>query len=205
MDFFEYGEKEITYLKNKCPKMAKVIDRTGNLQRELEPKLFKALVSSIVSQQISIKAAATVFSRLEELVKEITYDNILSKTDDEIKACGLSYRKVGYLKGLCEAVSNGDLALEKLPCMTDEEIISELVKLNGIGVWSAEMFLIHSLRRADILSYGDLVIRKGIMKLHGLEKISAKEFQEYKKLYSPYGSIAAFYLWHLAHEEQEKC
>jgi len=201
MEFFKYGETEINYLKSACSKMAAVINRAGTLRREVEPELFKALISGIVSQQISTKAATTVFSRLEELVGEMTAEAILAKTDDEVKACGLSYRKVGYIKGICEAVQSGELDLEALGEMNDEDVIAELVKLNGIGVWSAEMFLIFSLYRPDVLSYGDLVIRKGIMKLHSLDDISKKDFEVYRKLYSPYGTVASLYLWDLANEK----
>ena len=200
-EFFKYGATEINYLKEACPKMAAVINRAGILRREVEPGLFKALVSGIVSQQISTKAATTVFTRLEDLVGELTVEAILAKTDDEIKACGLSYRKVGYIKGICEAIQSGKLNLDALGEMSDEEVISELVKLNGIGVWSAEMFLIFSLHRPDILSYGDLVIRKGIMKLHNLDDISKREFEVYRKLYSPFGTVASLYLWDLANEK----
>ena len=198
MNFFEYGETEINYLKAACSKLADVIEAAGMLRRAVEPELFKSLISSIVSQQISTKAAATVFSRLEELVGEMTADSILAKTDDEVKACGLTYRKVGYIKGVCEAISSGELDLESFVHMADDEVIAELVKLNGIGVWSAEMFLIFSLMRPDVLSYGDLIIRKGIMKLYGLDDISKKDFQVYRKLYSPYGTVASIYLWDYA-------
>jgi len=201
MEFFKYGKTEINYLKSACPKLAAVINRAGILRRKVEPVLFKALISSIVSQQISTKAAATVFTRLEELVgEEMTAESILAKTDAEIKACGLSYRKVGYIKGICEAVSSGELDLDGLNEMCDAEVIAELVKLNGIGVWSAEMFLTFSLFRPDVLSYGDLVIRKGIMKLYNLDDISKKDFEKYRKLYSPYGTVASIYLWDLANE-----
>ena len=200
MEFFEYGETEINYLTTACGKLADVIKRTGMLRRKVEPELFKSLVSSIVSQQISTKAATTVFSRLESLVGEMTAETILAKTDDEIKACGLTYRKVGYIKGVCEAVKSGELDLDAFASMTDDEIIAELVKLNGIGVWSAEMFLIFSLFRPDVLSYGDLIIRKGIMKLYGLDELSKKDFEEYRKLYSPYGTVASLYLWDFGNE-----
>ena len=201
MEFFKYGETEINYLKSACGKLASVINRAGMLRRKVEPEVFKALVSSIVSQQISTKAAETVFTRLEQLVGEMTAEAILARTDDEIKGCGLSYRKVGYIKGICEAVRCGELDLEGLREMSDDEVIAELVKLPGIGVWSAEMFLIFSLLRPDVLSYGDLVIRKGIMKLYDLDDISKKDFEVYRKMYSPYGTVASIYLWDLANEK----
>ena len=200
MKFFEYGERELNHLKFVCDKMAVVIEKAGMLQRQVEPEIFKALISSIVSQQISTKAAVTVFSRLEALVDEMTADEILALADDEIKACGLSYRKVGYIKGIREAVRNGRLDLEDLSKMADDEVITTLIKLNGIGVWSAEMLLLFSMQRPDILSYGDLIIRKGIMKLYDLDKLSKRDFQKYKELYSPHGSVASLYLWDLANE-----
>ena len=200
MEFFKYGETEINHLKSACSKLATVISRAGILKRKVEPEVFKGLVSGIVSQQISVSAAATVFTRLEELVGEMTADGILATTDDEIKSCGLSYRKVGYIKGVCEAIKSRELDLDGLRKMSDSEVIAELVKLNGIGVWSAEMFLIFSLFRPDVLSYGDLVIRKGIMELYGLTDISKKDFEFYRKLYSPYGTVASIYLWDLANK-----
>lgn len=198
--FFEYGEREIAHLKFACAKLGAAIEEAGMLRRRVEPEIFKGLISGIVSQQISTKAAATVFVRLEELVGEITPESILAKSDEEVKSCGLSYRKVGYIKGVCEAVTSGDLDLDRLCEVEDEAVIQELVKLSGIGVWSAEMLLLFSFRRPDILSYGDLVIRKGIMKLYDLEELSKKDFEKYRKQYSPYGSVASLYLWNLAND-----
>jgi len=200
MEFFKYSETETDYLKSTCDKMATTIKKAGKLRRPVEPDIFKGLISSIVSQQISTKAAVTVFRRLEKLVGQITAKAILAKSDDEIKACGLSYRKVGYIKGICEAVINGKLDLAELKKMSDEQVISELIKLPGIGSWSAEMLLIFSLQRPDVLSYGDLIIRKGIMKLYGLDDLNKKDFQQYKERYSPYGTVASLYLWDLANE-----
>lgn len=200
MNTFKYDERAMNYLRKRDPKLAKVIDEIGFIARPVENDLFTALISSIVSQQISTKAAQTVFGRLESLVQVVTPEKILERTDDEIKSCGLSYRKVGYMKGICEAVISGALNLDGLKLLRDEAVIAELVKLNGIGVWSAEMLLIFSLERPDVLSYGDLVIRKGLMKLHGLDELSKQDFAKYKTLYAPYGSIASFYLWALAND-----
>lgn len=201
MEFFKYGETEINYLKNACPKLAEVIDRVGMIERKVEPDLFKSLISSIVSQQISTKAAQTIFARLEELVGQMTAEAILARCEDEIKKCGLSYRKVGYIRRICLAVRSGELDLENLATLSDLEVARKLIKLNGIGIWSAEMLLIFSLGRPDVLSYGDLIIRRSIMKLYGLDDLSKKEFQAYRELYSPYGTVASLYLWNLASEK----
>jgi len=196
MEVFKYGETEVNYLKNACPKLAAVIDEAGMLQRTVKPEPFKALVSSIVSQQISTKAADTVFERIGNLVGEMKAENFLAKTDEALQSCGLSFRKVGYIKGMCVAVASGELDFERLEKLTDQEVIAELVKLNGIGEWSAEMFMIFTSQRPDILSYGDLIIRKAIMRLYDLEELSKKDFEKYRALYSPYGSVASMYLWH---------
>ena len=197
MEIFKYGETEVNYLKKACPKLAVVIEEAGMLQRRVSPEPFEALVKSIVDQQISVKAAATVFSRIENLVGEMKAENFLAKTDEELQSCGMSFRKVGYIKGMCAAVASGELDLDGLANLPDKEVIAELVKLNGIGEWSAEMFMIFTSQRMDILSYGDLIIRKAIMKLYGLDQLSKKDFEKYRALYSPYGSVASMYLWYL--------
>jgi len=196
MEIFKYGSKEIDYLKAACPKLAAVIEEAGMLQRTVKPEPFKALVSSIVSQQISTKAADTVFERIGNLVGEMKAENFLAKTDEALQSCGLSFRKVGYIKGMCAAVASGELDFERLETLTDKEVIAELVKLNGIGEWSAEMFMIFTSQRPNILSYGDLIIRKAIMRLYDLEELSKKDFEKYRALYSPYGSVASMYLWY---------
>lgn len=198
MKHYPYTTKETDHLSKADPKLAALIAEHGIINRTIRPDLFEALVASIVSQQISTKAVESVFNRLVEAVGELAPPMILAKSDDELRACGLSYRKVGYIKGICEAVRNGDLDLERLREATDAEVIEELVKLKGIGVWSAEMFLIFSLQREDILSFGDLGIRNGLMRLHGLESLSKEEFDVFKARYSPYGTVASFYLWALA-------
>lgn len=196
MEFFKYEKQAIDHLRVACPKLATVIDAAGILERGVSPEPFKALVISIISQQISTKAADTVSQRVQNLVGEMKAKNFLAKTDDELQACGLSWRKVGYIKGMCAAIASGELDLDGLEKLTDQEVIAELIKLNGIGEWSAEMFMIFTLQRPDILSYGDLIIRKAIMKLYDLDKLSKKEFNHYRQLYSPYGSVASIYLWH---------
>jgi len=198
MEYFEYGSAELDYLSTACSKMADAISRIGKINRKIDTNYFEAFVFNIISQLISTKAARTIYNRLLESAVMLTPEVILSKTDDEIKACGLSYRKVEYIKGLCAVIVSGELDLGKLIDLSDKDVIAELTKLKGIGVWSAEMFLIFSLQRPDVMSYGDLAIRKGIIKLHGLETISKKEFEGYRKLYSPYGSTASLYLWHLS-------
>lgn len=198
MQFFEYGEKEIEFLKRKDKKLGAAIDRIGIIKREINPDPFSALISSIVSQQISKKAAETVWDRLSNLIGNITAENIEKKTASEIQSCGMTLRKAEYIKGIASAALTGEVDFSKLHTLTDEEIIKKLSALNGVGIWTAEMLLIFSLCRPDVVSYGDLAIRRGMMNLYGLKELPKEKFNRYRKRYSPYGSVASLYLWELS-------
>jgi 3-methyladenine DNA glycosylase/8-oxoguanine DNA glycosylase len=198
MEIFEYGHAEIEYLKRRDKKLGAVIDRLGIIEREISPNPFCALVMSIVSQQISGKAADTIWRRLSDKFPEVTPDSIVNADISDIQKCGLSMRKARYVKGIGAAVMCGDIDFSRFHEMPDDEIIEELSSLHGIGVWTAEMFLIFSLRRPDVVSWGDLAIRRGMMNLYGLRKLTKVQFERYRKKYSPYGSIASLYLWALS-------
>jgi DNA-3-methyladenine glycosylase II len=110
----------------------------------------------------------------------------------------MSMRKAGYIKGLAERVASGELDLQALHALPDEEVCRSLIHIDGIGRWTAEMMMIFSMQRLDILSYGDLAIRKGLCVLHRHRKITPRLYEKYRRLYSPYASIASLYLWHIA-------
>ena len=200
MEIFKYGEKEINYLKKKDKKLAAAIERIGPIQREVIPDLFTALINSIVGQQISAKAADTVWNRILLCLGEITPETIATASAEEIQKCGLSMRKANYIKNIGDAVKSGSLDISKFQLLSDEEIIKALSALNGIGVWTAEMLMIFSMERQNVLSFGDLAIRRGIMKLYGLKELDKVKFEKYKKRYSPYGSVASLYLWRISAE-----
>ena len=193
--YFEYGQKEIDYLKKKDKKLGESIDRIGIIKREITPDPFTALASSIVGQQISSKAAETVWNRLVALLGNITPESIVKADLAEIQSCGMSIRKAGYIKGIAEASILGEVDFDSLHKLSDEEIIKKLSSLHGIGVWTAEMLLIFSLNRLDVVSFKDLAIRRGIMNLYGLKELTKEKFERYRKRYSPYGSVASLYLW----------
>jgi len=199
MAFFKYGQAELDYLKKKDKKLGIAIERIGMIEREVTPDLFTALISSIIGQQISIKAAATVWNRLLDW-GEITPQQIASATVEEIQICGMSLRKASYIKGIGEAVVNKTLNLSEFPKLADSEIIKQLSSLHGIGVWTAEMLLIFSMERPNVVSWGDLAIRRGMINLYGLKQLDKVQFERYKKRYSPYGSVASLYLWELSVE-----
>lgn len=200
MQIFEYGQKEIEYLKRKDKKLGAAIDRIGMIKRRITPDPFTAIISSVVSQQISSKAAATVWGRLLNLVGSITPESIAREELSEIQGCGMSERKAGYIKGIAEAALSGQVDFNTLHTLSDGEIIKKLSSLHGVGVWTAEMLLIFSLCRPDVVSYRDLAICRGMMNLYGLKELPKEKFERYRRRYSPYGSVASLYLWALSVE-----
>jgi methylated-DNA-[protein]-cysteine S-methyltransferase/DNA-3-methyladenine glycosylase II len=200
MHIFQYGQEEIEYLKSKDKKLSAAIDRIGIIEREIMPEPFTALISSVVGQQISSKAADTVWSRLIELLSSITPENIAKADLAKIQACGMSMRKAEYIKGIGDAAISREVDFNTLDTLTDDEIIKKLSSLRGVGEWTAEMLLIFSFNRLDVLSYKDLAIRRGMMNLYGHKEITKDRFERYKKRYSPYGSVASLYLWALSVE-----
>lgn len=198
MHVFEYGQKEIDYLKSKDKKLGAAIDKIGIIKREVTPDPFEALISSVVGQQISSKAADTVWRRLTELVGNVTPESISMADINDIQACGMSQRKAGYIKGIGDAAISGEVDFGTLHTLSDEEIIKKLSALHGVGEWTAEMLLIFSLNRSNVVSYKDLAIRRGMMNLYGLKELPKDKFERYRKRYSPYGSVASLYLWALS-------
>ncbi|MFU8793762.1 MAG: DNA-3-methyladenine glycosylase family protein [Dethiobacteria bacterium] len=200
MDIFKYGLTEAEYLKSRDKKLGAAIDKIGMIKREITPDPFTALILSVISQQISKKAAATIKTRLFSLLDELTPDKILRANLIDIKNCGMSERKAGYIRGIAEAAVSGKIDFPGLRSMSDEHIIEKLSALHGVGVWTAEMLLIFSLCRPDVVSYRDLAIRRGMINLYGLKDLTNKEFERYRQRFSPYGSVASLYLWELSAE-----
>ena len=195
MKTFQYGQREIDYLKDTDKKLGALIDKVGKIKREVIPDPFAALVISIIGQQISNKAAKTVRSRIRKLLGNITPENIIETELDKIQSCGMSLRKAKYIKGIAEASISGQVDFDSLNKFSDQEVIKILSSLHGVGVWTAEMILIFSLCRPDVVSFNDLGIRRGMINLYGLNELSKEKFEQYTKRYSPYGTVASLYLW----------
>jgi DNA-3-methyladenine glycosylase II len=199
MQIFRYGSTEIDHLRVRDKKLGRAIDEIGMIERRVIPDIFTALVASVASQQVSAKAAETVWGRMEKRFGTITPDTIAAATAEEIQQCGMSMRKAGYIKGIGDAVARGDPDLAALPALTDDEVIARLTALDGVGVWTAEMMLIFSMQRPDVVSWGDLAIRRGMMRLYGKEILDRTAFDRYRRRYSPYSSVASLYLWEISH------
>ena len=198
MPYFTYSQKEIEYLKSKDAVLAKAIDEIGMIQREVIPDLFEALMNSIVGQQISTKAHRTVWQRFKTQLKDITPKTIVETDVEKIQKLGISMRKATYMKEVAQTVLSGKLDIHGLQEKSDEEVCKELSSLKGIGVWTAEMLMTFSMQRANIMSYGDLAIHRGLRMLYHHRKIDQKLFEKYRRRYSPYASVACLYLWAIA-------
>ncbi len=200
MIFFKYGLTETEYLKRQDARLGAVIDRLGPLECEVMPDIFLALLFSIVSQQISSKAADTVWNRLKGRMGVVTPEKILAADPNTIQSCGMTFRKAGYIQGIAEVVVKDKIDFNALHTLSDDEVIKQLSSLQGVGRWTAEMLLIFTLHRPDVVSYNDLAIRRAMMKLYGLDSLTREKFQMYRKRYSPFGSVASLYLWELSLE-----
>lgn len=188
------------HLRRRDRRLGLAIDRLGMLKAEMYPDLFTALISSVVGQQISGKAAATVWGRVVDRFGEITPARLDQASVEDIQSCGMSFRKAEYVKGIAHACASGELDLEAAKLLPDQEFISRLSSLRGIGTWTAEMMLIFSLNRMDVVSWNDLAIRRGMGVLYGIDNITKDRFDTIRRRYSPYGSVASLYIWELAHE-----
>ena len=196
--YFTYSEAALAYLKSKDKRLGEVIDRIGPVYREVSPALFPALVHSIVGQQISTKAQATIWRRITEDLGEVTPETICACSEERLQAHGLTFKKVNYMRGAAEKVLDGSLDLQALHSRSDAEVAAALSALEGVGVWTAEMLMLFSMQRQDIFSYGDLAIHRGLRMLYHHKKVSRALFEKYRRRYSPYGSVASLYLWAIA-------
>lgn len=196
--YFQYGEKELAYLKKKDKRLAAAIEQIGMIERVTDDDLFASVVHHIVGQQISAKAQATVWARLQNYLETIKPQTVNAASAEALQSLGISMRKALYIKDFAARVVDGSFDLEAVKHMEDQEAITALSSLKGIGLWTAEMLLLFCLQRRDILSFDDLAIQRGLRMLYHHRKITKELFAKYRRRYSPYGSIASLYLWAIA-------
>ncbi|PYP83385.1 MAG: DNA-3-methyladenine glycosylase 2 family protein [Candidatus Angelobacter sp. Gp1-AA117] len=190
-------KKALTHLQNSDGVLAAIITRVGPCRITYREPTFEALARSIVFQQLSTKAARTIYGRLEEATGgKVTPEGIQHLSVGEMRRCGLSKQKIGYIRDLAEHALAGKLDFERLPEMSDVEVIETLTDIKGIGVWTAHMFLIFALRRTNVLPVGDLGVRTAIMHAYKKRKLPLpKEIEKIAKNWHPYCSMASWYLW----------
>lgn len=157
---------------------------------------YEHLSRNIIYQQLAGKAASTIYSRFTKLVGEIIPENVLARADQELRDVGLSWAKVKYVKDLASKVLSKEVILDNLDTLDDESVIVELTKVKGIGRWTAEMFLIFTLHRENIFSYGDLGLKNGFAKLYGVDSPTVKQIEKVVNKWTPFKSYGAISLWH---------
>ena len=196
--YFAYGTTETGYLARKDKRLASVIERVGPIRREVRPDLFDALMHAIVGQQIATKAQQTVWNRLVQSLGEVTPATVDRMEAEALQRLGLSFRKVGYMKGAARKALLGELDVEALRHMDDASVCAALCQLEGVGVWTAEMLMLFSLQRPDVFSFGDLAIHRGLRMVYRHKVVSRERFEVYRRRFSPCGSVASLYLWAVA-------
>jgi DNA-3-methyladenine glycosylase II len=189
--------KAINHLKKSDPIISDIIKRVGPYKMGYRDPVLHSLARAIVYQQLNGKAALTIFNRFAALAGEpLTPQGILKLTDEQMRSAGLSKQKTSYLRDLAEKTHRGDLSFEKLAGLSDDEVIKHLTQVKGIGVWTAHMFLMFSLRRPDVLPVGDFGIRTAVMKHYKKRKMpNPKQMEKIAKCWEPYRSVACWYLW----------
>ena len=179
------------------PAIAAALDRTGYPEPRIRATGYRTLLRTIVGQQVSVAAASSMWRKLEaQLGEEMPAEALLAAEFDELRACGLSRQKQGYARSLCELVVSGELDLEDLPA-NDEEAIDQLVRIKGIGRWSAEIYLLFAEGRPDIWPAGDLAVQAGIGRILGLEeRPSEKATRALADGWRPHRGAVAILTWH---------
>jgi DNA-3-methyladenine glycosylase II len=190
-------KRAIRHLKANDPVMAALIERVGPLKPAFSEPTFESLARAIVYQQLNGKAARTIYDRLATAAGGfVTPKTVLNLSVDQMRACGLSRQKLSYIRDLAEKTLNGEIVFEQLPQLTDAEVIEHLTRVKGIGVWSAQMFLMFALRRQNVMPTGDYGIRAAIKKAYRKRKLpKPEEMLKLSRKWQPYCTLACYYLW----------
>ena len=194
------NKKILNHFKTADPTLYKVFIKYGQLQ-ELPNRRgtnhFLDLIDAILSQQLSGKVSEIIFARFKDLFQhgKITPGVVLKVKDDKLRNIGISYQKIKYIKDLAGKIENKELNLNSLKSIKDENVILELIRVKGIGRWTAEMFLIFTLKREDVFSHGDLGLKNAILKIYNLKEYSQSKVEKIVSRWSPYKSYASKILW----------
>lgn len=189
--------RALNHLKDSDPVLAGIIARVGPVKPAFRAPTFHALARSIVYQQLNGKAARTIFERFETAAGgELTPQSVLALSAEQMRACGLSRQKLSYLRDLAEKTLGGEVVFERLPEMSDADVIAHLTRVKGIGMWSAQMFLMFALRRPNVMPTGDYGIRAAMKKAYRKRRLpKPKEMLRIARRWEPYCTLACYYLW----------
>jgi len=191
--------RALEHLAQRDPVMRRLIERIGPYAIEYAPASFATLARCIVYQQLNGKVAGKLYQRLEDTLtpgRELTPEAVLAAPADTLRQLGLSRSKIRYLHELARACASGQLRLEELERLPDDEVMRVLTALPGIGPWTVQMYLIFALRRLDVLPSTDLGIRLAVQRAYGLDRLPApREVERRGEVWRPYATVASWYLW----------
>jgi len=189
--------KAINHLKKSDPILSAIIERVGGCRMEFGPPEFHSLAEAIIYQQLNGKAAVTIFKRFAALAGDpVTPQGIVKLSDAQLRSVGLSKQKSTYLRDMAQRATRGELDFSRLPEMSDDEVIKHLTQVKGVGVWTAHMFLMFTLKRPNVLPTGDFGIQMAIKKHYKKRKMpKPAQMEKIAKAWEPYRSVACWYLW----------
>lgn len=194
---YSLQSKEVKYLIEKNPELLQLFQRKDEVIVNIDDDYFVSLVGTIVAQQLSSKVVQVIYGRLMNLFDlKINAQKIMSIPDESLRNIGLSYQKIKYLKSLSQCYIDKTIDFTQIEEMSNDEVIEMLVKIKGIGVWSAQMFLMFSLGREDVFSVLDLGLRNGAKKFFNQPDLTQEEILSISENWKPYRSIVSHYLWH---------
>ena len=196
--YFEYGTEATDYLNRKDERLGQAIAQIGHIERTVDTDLFSAVVHHIIGQQISTKAQATIWQRMQDSLGTVDAEHLLAAGVPQLQKLGMTFRKAEYITDFARKIQDGAFDLEGIWQKSDADAIRALSSLKGIGVWTAEMILLFCMQRPDVFSYDDLAIQRGLRMLYHHRKIDRKLFEKYRRRFSPYCSVASLYLWAIA-------
>ncbi|MFZ3578716.1 DNA-3-methyladenine glycosylase family protein [Virgibacillus sp. DJP39] len=199
--FINKNDPAVITLCESDPLMEKLVNQIGDIDFTLRPDYFSSLVRAIIGQLISVQAADAITKRLEILLNyQVTAIGILEKSEEELRKVGLSRSKVNYLQNLSKKIVDNEINLDQLDELSNEEIVKLLTSVKGIGKWTAEMFLIFSLGRMDVLALDDIGIQRGAKWLYQVDQTERRNILiEKADLWTPHLTIASIYLWEVVH------
>ena len=194
---FKNNSKEVLFLIDKDPNLKSLFENKSEIKVKVSKNYYQALVQTIIAQQLSTRVADIIFTRLVELLNnQIDPLNILNTPDEQLRDIGLSRPKIKYLKSLAKHIDDKKILFEKFDLMSDQEIIDLLIEVKGIGIWTAQMFLMFSMGRKDIFSTLDLGLRNALKQLLNRPEMTHEEIETYSQKWIPYRSFVSHYLWH---------
>ncbi|RFU63251.1 DNA-3-methyladenine glycosylase [Bacillus sp. V59.32b] len=193
--YFTIDDDRVRQLSQADPKLKKLIEVVGIIDIPLNTDYYRSIVKQIIGQQLSLKAAATIVGRVQQVWQDFNPELLDEMEDEHIRSAGVSRPKISYIRDLAQKHKLKEVDFSTIHLLEDEEVITTLTSVKGIGKWTAEMFLIFSLGRLDVLSYGDVSIKNSIRWLYQIGKDEPLDLDHFYEKWKPYNSIVSLYLW----------